>query len=745
MSLLGNNRRGKIGLTASEIAAIKLDVEALAEQAANSSGVQYQTIVKPDSTNIFNPALITPSSYIGTGGQVASTSSGFAVIKLAWGSNSQLIAALNGVQAGSFFSLAQYNASQVFIAGSYRGTDTSPASVTKVTGASFVWISYRVTLVNQINWGDTVLPYEPYYVGSSRKKGVKDNTGDNVTFAPDTEDPDLNTRFPQRTEWNTSIKQLDDIWASSKIITVRKDMPLSATNFHSIMLASASITDASPSNRYIIQIYDNHLGTLKSDFTAVPSIGPYYCISHIKDYVCHFGMGETRQVFGEIPADSAKIDFEQYETCHWDGFGESFNIDYGANRIRYAIHYDQGNGPINRNVKMKARFGKFTHNGALDVPSGNRWASPDAVGSGTTSGTQMLWEDCVFDSPRWGFRCHSNTLSDQPNLLEHFRSYFISRTADGVAVNLDNLGFQQKRFEIMVGNNVGGSLAVPNTVGTATLINKILPCIKITGFGNTYFQWMNLQNIGSTLKITSLTTGNSSSVKLVSDQAGLLGDVTAYKGTLGLSGALWGDNELVDAGTDKRNIIGHRLGDCTTINKTLVLNIDGVNRTITFNKNYSNGAFTGAPLISHTVILADIVTALAGFATAEYFQTSLEYFPELSDVLFYKGNMSATNFIPKGSPVKFVGLNRCRVAAAGEYIDGIAIDNIPVSSEILPIGRIVKNTILLSTGRFAPLLEPGTIAAGDCFKVSANGKLEKDTSVKTSFAVALDDTRIRIM
>lgn len=723
------------------------NADASADIAANSSGVQYLPIVTPDSTNILNPALIIGSSYIGTGGQVVSTTASFSVVRfIEWGSNTQLVAALNGIAATSLFSLAQYNASQVFISGSYRGTDNITGVITKYAGASYIGIAYRVALVNQINFGATVLPYEPYFVGSTRYVGYKNNLGTDVTFVPNIEDANLVNTFTKQTQLNTSIKQQDGVWASSKIVTVKKD---GTGDFTNLMLAMISITDASPSNRYIVQVYDNHIGLVKSDFTAVPSIGPYWALAWIRDYVLLMGMGEEKLISGEIPNTSAKLDFEQYETCHLDGFGEAINIRFEANRIRYAIHYDQGNGAINQNAITLDRFCDLSHLGAEDVvdsPQGTRWAAVDAYGSGTTSGTQQYSEYSKRFGARYGDRSHGNTLSLMPNIIGREGCYIASRLANGVAGNYDNLGFQQKRYLQLVGTNTGGSIALSNGVGTATLINKVLPGIKVVGYGNTPSYFINNQPIGSALKITSKSTGVNSVVKLVSDEAGLFGDVYSYAGSIGLSGSIWGNNELVSSGTDKRNIIGHRLGNCSVVNKTLVLNIDGTNRTVTFNQNYSNGNYAVDPLIDETTILASINSQITTWATPTYFVVNSEYYPELTDVLNFRGNTSTTNFIPKGSPIRKVGLNQCRIALSNEISHGMAIDDIPVYQKIMRLeySRYIENCIVAKTGRFAPLFETGsdTFVEGDCFKVSVNSKFEKDATLKDSFAVALDSTYI---
>ncbi len=66
--------------------------------------------------------------------------------------------------------------------------------------------------------------------------------------------------------------------------------------------------------------------------------------------------------------------------------------------------------------------------------------------------------------------------------------------------------------------------------------------------------------------------------------------------------------------------LGARLGDCSAVNKTLELSIDGgATVTVTFNENFT--------LATNAYILSFINTALNGVATATLYQRAKDYTP----------------------------------------------------------------------------------------------------------------------
>ena len=729
-----------LALKANTGGSIKTLAQIDSEKSSLAQGVIYES---SKSNNIFDET-VKSSGYINTSGSVTppdTPNTYYVTPMIAWEVNTVLSVGFNGtIPTNGSFSAAQYDYAGTFISGSHTGYSANIKTLNKYSGATYFRITMRIGQQNQLNFGNTVLPYDVFFL---KKVANKDALNNSVTFKPDTTDSDLLALMLTKSYINNALLTLQEVWSSYNVITVKKD---GTGNFTNIMQAVASITDASPTKRYEIQIYDDHYAYQKSDFTLVPSTSIYYAFAHAKDYVKLRGIGEMKIIYAELPSiGMTATDYSNYETMHYDGSGEIENIRVIAKNIRYPIHYEQGNSTINQNASFKSKNFEVEHLGAEEVDISVRWMQCDAWGEGATSGVKHEIKFAKFIGARHGFRTHSNTLSTFPNLYSFQNCLFASKLQNGNALFLDNLSFTEKRFFDFNGCTISGTMYVSSNVTSLppAIIKKILPSAKITGAGNTPMYYNNQQVIGTVLRVKSNTTGIGSFVKVVQDDAGLFGRKIQIVGSLGLKGSIYGDEELIDYGTDMRNIIGHRLGDCRTVNKLLVLNIDGTNRTVTFSDYYSDSNYATNPLISNATILASINTQLSGFAIADYFAINAEYYPEFSDVLFYRGNTSTTNYIPKGSFVKFLDTNKCRIATIGEIPDGFAIDDIPVYSTVMQLGRIVKNCIVTNIGRFSPTIS-GTFAEGDRFKLTSSGILIVDNTLQDSFAVAISSDKILI-
>lgn len=667
---------------------------------------------------------------------------------ITWGTNSTVTVGLQGgVPTEGCYSVLQYDAAAMPIAASWSGTAANIKIINKYSGAVYFRATLREGRQDQLNYGNSILPYNVYFPPITKKIGTKDGLGNDATFNPNLNNADfeaLMANYLNIVYLNKSILQNADVWSECTLIKVKKD---GTGDFTNLMSALTSITTASASNRFIVQLYDDVYGYQKTDY-VLPSGLSFFVLAHVRSFIKLMGMNGVRTIYGELPANLLLADYENTETVHLDGFGELENIKIVAKNIRYALHYERANGIVNQNTIFKARRWEAIHLGSEEVPAPQRWTATDAVGTGITTGVQYDFDGVRILGARYGLRIHSNTLDHMPNKFRFKNSTFASMLSEGIALIIDNSPTsRESRFVELNNCAIEGKFYVNILASSGmSVINKIVPSIRINGGGNTPFFFQNDQTFGQVLRITSNTTGLTSVVKLITDDAGLFGNITARKGSLGLKCFLQGDNELIQSGTaDRRNIIGHRLGNCTAVSKNLVLNIDGTNRTVVFNQNYSDGNYAVAPLIDSGTILSAINSQLVGYAVADYFSVNLEYYHECTDVLFYKGNTSVTSFIPKSSFVKFVGYNQCRLAVAGEVPDGMAIDDLPVLSTVQTLGRVIKNCKVTNAGRFAPLFN-GTFsfAEGDCFKLDALGRLEIDTTVKNSFAIALSSSLIYI-
>jgi hypothetical protein len=135
-------------------------------------------------------------------------------------------------------------------------------------------------------------------------------------------------------------------------------------------------------------------------------------------------------------------------------------------------------------------------------------------------------------------------------------------------------------------------------------------------------------NRGKALRITSASTGSPSNVRVSGTAADVLFGVTGlpvYRdGGGGLQGYAYGYWDIsgiltaADSGTANTavdNTIGKRLGDCSTVNKTLTVTVDGGTPiNIVFSTNLT--------AVSNATILGTINTALGSAATASEYLVS---------------------------------------------------------------------------------------------------------------------------
>jgi len=146
-------------------------------------------------------------------------------------------------------------------------------------------------------------------------------------------------------------------------------------------------------------------------------------------------------------------------------------------------------------------------------------------------------------------------------------------------------------------------------------------------------------------------------------------------GTTNFSGFAIGHKDI-DYNNTKVNVnLGTRLGDCSTVNKTLTVVIDGITYNVVFNENLTSQ--------SNTYIIALINAVIGAVADTDEFSITKENYltiPSLKNVV----NSSST-VILEGMGVVYSGYNKVRPATnADNRIDGIALDDFGLNQ----VGRI---------------------------------------------------------
>ena len=185
------------------------------------------------SANLLNENAKTIDKYIAANGTLAAASPAnrwASTDFISWGEETKVIAGKNNV-AVNIFTAAQYDANKAFIAGSYVNYTPGANSVTKVTNGVYLRIAYEMSLINMINYDESVLTYEEYSV-----KVSETNSGNKIVFKPDTSDNDLLALLQQG-------GSTESIVYPEKIYTVCNDIIQTDSGFNSRNYAACLYAD----------------------------------------------------------------------------------------------------------------------------------------------------------------------------------------------------------------------------------------------------------------------------------------------------------------------------------------------------------------------------------------------------------------------------------------------------------------------------------------------------------------------
>ena len=539
---------------------------------------------------------------------------------------------------------------------------------------------------------------------------------------------------------------------------------------NAIQEAINSITDATAKKRYKI-IAKQGLYKITQANEYIGNIG-YPAMVCPKDNVDIIGQGEDKTIiWAELPYDDGSIGAsvdgntyprDKYQTIYnYAGDVTIKDLTFVAKNLRYTLHQDDGRGADKKRTYENVSFIFIGNKGYL---------KPFGIGNFQGEETYVIGGKSISDSGD-PFACHNNISFKKPCKWS-FKNHTFMSMGSTVAVEMQNDGsLLQDKIELIGCNFAGMSYKINYVdVWLKGDLNGKFDSFnhaewQISGFGNSPFLFENLV-FGYCLRIKSNSTGvnskvrfnkNSSAYPLLIQNTQGNSDTSLYlhsrefidgyivqDGSVGLNGQAFGCKDLSDvayaynAGINYTSL-GKRLGDCSTTNKSLQIIIDGVTKTVTFNKNYT--AMTNAQII------AEINTAINGAGVASLYIYGRDYYPELPDVLERVYNFSYTTFIPKGTIVTKVS-GKVKPANEGEIIAGVALDDIPVLSidsegVLKGQGRMMKKG-LISTNQskaFFVLADNQAPSVGTKFKV-VNGQLVTDVNGKIS--VNVDDGIISI-
>jgi hypothetical protein len=436
-----------------------------------------------------------------------------------------------------------------------------------------------------------------------------------------------------------------------------------------------------------------------SQFAIDPETG-YYNAVDLEDFINLEGVNKNQTIIECTLPDNLGTSFpyELYQGVYIDSESDfkKFSVIFGTGR--YALHIDGGfNGRL-INTKQLVQDSLFWHKGNTGDAL-TRWGVGTAFGHGSNSGQITTLERCIFRNPSSGLFYHNNY---------DFANVSITKYIDCEVIT--DLGNNDGNVVIQnLGSGITDILEIKNTNITQSPFKLTYDNLSLTNLKAdsadievvTDLEPRAVRNydcVDMCLRIDSLSVGGGSYILLdVSSTAynDILGDSSQgfqtlnrygliYRngysrktGNQGLSGFAYGDYNIKENITQAKyvNSLGKRLGDCSTVNKVLSLNIDGVNYNITFDKNYNGTADTVIPNYTNAQILTEINTVIGGVALASEFKVAMEYYPKFKNVQVrtYEDSSEAL----RGYGVVFIENNKMRKALNSDNkIDGILLDDV---------------------------------------------------------------------
>lgn len=435
------------------------------------------------------------------------------------------------------------------------------------------------------------------------------------------------------------------------------------------------------------------------------------------------------------------------------------DITFVAKNIRYTNHIDDVRGTdkthkyenvgmiFKGNIGSRIAYGTGTHSGEETCIVGGRSHSDDHI----------------------PYACHNNIAFDKPSLWS-FKGHNFTSLSGKIAIYQQNNGSLVEDKLELIGCSFGGAsyridyVEVWLSANTANNYDSFNHAEwQISGYGNDPFLFNNeVEGQSLRFKTTAVGAGNTirfaknssaypiliennqsnSTSSLYLNNRVFIDEYVVQDGSVGLPAQAFGCKDLsakiaaYDAGVNYTSM-GKRLGDCSTANKSLVVIVNDVNNTITFNKNYSS--------MSNAQIVAEMNAQISG-ATIDLISYGRDYYPMITDVCEVAYNTGAT-YIPKGSVVAKSG-GSVRLAQDGDKVFGVALDDIPVQQiladgEKRGEGRVMKRGYMSLNQSHAhfTLSDNQSAVTGSKFKV-VNGQLVSD--VNGNIRVDIDSAIVSI-
>ena len=508
-----------------------------------------------------------------------------------------------------------------------------------------------------------------------------------------------------------------------------------------IQQAFESITDASETNQYIVRATGNFHITSPNDYLNIPALGAWAYIRH-KDYVHLDGIDkdsciircELSQTLSEVQAEKSsfvKSDYGNYQPAFWNSKANISNVTFIVRNIRYPLHIDGGTNGC-KNYTQLVENCCLIHEGKYGDSVGTVGGS--ASGFGMSSGQKLTLKNCYLEgSDGWAY-VHDNKDFTDSSELTFDSCKFLNNIAYSLELNIQGLNS-------LVASSVTFRNCTLPEWGRIEYTSSVTETSKLRADTLNYICDMQdmepisvrvPSSLTKCIRIVSKSTGENSSVRFdpnstafyiigFKDEVSLLSrnrynrvEQYGYQyrdGGNGLSGEAIGFANVMETAISGKYLtsLGKRLGDCSTVNKTLTIVIDGTSYNVVFNKNYNGTAENALPNYTNAQIISEINTVIGSVATIEEYDINKEWYPLFKDVQMFKVN-SAT-YIEKGMGVVFTdNMNVRKATTSDTFIDGIALDS-------------------GANGAFIRVMQSGKIAASANYHYSLNkGEIYSDSN-----------------
>lgn len=417
-------------------------------------------------------------------------------------------------------------------------------------------------------------------------------------------------------------------------VSVKKD---GSGDFTTIQDAINSITDASPIKQYDVQVYDDFYITdltelyknkgknRNTDKNPKSAVALFFT----KDWVHVRGIGKRKTLFVESPSDLEGNSFQNIQVIFPEGNCILNNFYVAIKGGRYAVHQESGGSKTSRDYHSTTRYIDMVmeHFGNSMYSNGSAWTSTYAQANGSTSGTHWIYERCTWIAHEMlPYYTHENMDFDEPCKLTFIGCRMIT-LKNGITIlklrdiYFGDLGSNVCSIATIIGCDFKGfnSFSYGNTRGLETERKgddiRLGGC-TISGFSNNKM----LINYCYKYTLTFKTTSNNKNVKVVGGSAYDLlwgEDFKVYNGASNAPGYAIGVRKIVDFdskwGSKSTNVysLAARLGNCQTVPKTLIIEVDGEEHTINFNNNYmtedgSDYTIYSSPFKKHNDIIDEI-------------------------------------------------------------------------------------------------------------------------------------------